>query len=101
MKWYLVTEDFPPDFIGGIATWSYAIAQTLFQNQTDITVLARQTPNANDFDTKLNFPIKRMRGFYERLFEEGATFPTGCQGCQRDEGASMVQRLRATWLECT
>ena len=62
MKWLLVTEDFPPDFVGGIATWSYAICSMLAEANFEVTAMARKTPNSKRFDARQNFSIVRVWG---------------------------------------
>ncbi|MEC7987163.1 MAG: glycosyltransferase family 4 protein [Myxococcota bacterium] len=62
MRWTLVTEDFPPNFIGGIATWVYELASALHEQGESVCVFARKTKNCHTFDAQAPFPIYRMYG---------------------------------------
>ena len=62
MKWTIVTEDFPPGFIGGIASWAYDLASALHENGERVCVFARQSKGTKIFDAQQPFSITRMRG---------------------------------------
>ena len=62
MKWVLCTEDFPPGFIGGIASWANDLALALHNAGEHVTVLARQTGQTASFDRLQPFQIRRIQG---------------------------------------
>lgn len=57
MKWLLVTLDFPPTFIGGIASWVWDLAHALHEAGEAVTVLAK-----GPGEDHLPFPVVRMHG---------------------------------------
>ncbi len=60
-RWLLITQDFPPDFTGGIASWAVDLALALADAGHTVTVLARHTgPTPQDADWP--FSVVRMRG---------------------------------------
>ena len=38
MKWAICTEDFPPDFIGGLSSWCSDLAYALHSKGEEVTV---------------------------------------------------------------
>ena len=62
MSWLLVTQDFPPGFDGGIATWARDLALALHQAGESVRVLARHTPGSEAHDQRQPYVIRRMRG---------------------------------------
>jgi glycosyltransferase involved in cell wall biosynthesis len=58
----LLTQDFPPGFDGGIASWSLDLALALHKAGRSVEVLARRTGDTADADANLSFPVHRMRG---------------------------------------
>jgi glycosyltransferase involved in cell wall biosynthesis len=62
MKWLIVTEDFPPGFVGGIASWAHDLALALHMEGEAATVLARESEGSRDFDGRQPFKVRRMRG---------------------------------------
>ena len=62
MSWLLVTQDFPPGFVGGIASWASDLARALQRAGQDVTVLARDTGDTGAVDACLEVPIVRMAG---------------------------------------
>src|SRR4029078_8578015 len=46
MSYLLITQDFPPGFIGGIAAWATDLAQALHGAGHDVTVLCRNTKHS-------------------------------------------------------
>ena len=62
MKWILCTEDFPPDFTGGVSSWSHDIAEALYRSGEQVHVFARQTINSSSFDKNQSYSITRVRG---------------------------------------
>ncbi len=61
-RWLLITQDFPPDFTGGIASWVVDLALALSQGGHDVTVLARHTGSTTAADAAWPFAVVRMRG---------------------------------------
>ena len=55
----LFTEDFPPDFIGGVAAWAHDLA---LSPRDDVHVFARSSKYAKEHDHNFPVPITRMRG---------------------------------------
>jgi glycosyltransferase involved in cell wall biosynthesis len=62
MKWLIVTQDFPPGFVGGIAAWAHDVAVALHAQGHDVTVLCRNTPDSADADGRQPYRIVRMFG---------------------------------------
>jgi len=62
VSWLLVTQDFPPGFDGGIASWTLDLAHALHGAGETVTVLARSTKDTAAHDEALPFPVVRMRG---------------------------------------
>jgi phosphatidylinositol alpha-1,6-mannosyltransferase len=60
--WHLVTEDFPPGFVGGIASWAEDLASALVENGETVTVHARRCGDTAEHDHALPYDIRRMRG---------------------------------------
>jgi len=61
-RWLLVTQDFPPGFTGGIASWAVDLALALQGADHDVTVLARHTGPTTDADAAWPFAVVRVRG---------------------------------------
>ena len=61
-NWLLITQDFPPAFVGGIASWASDLAHALVAHNEPVTVLARRTGNTAREDSAQPFTVKRMRG---------------------------------------
>ncbi|MFT5683003.1 MAG: phosphatidylinositol alpha-1,6-mannosyltransferase [Myxococcota bacterium] len=61
-RWLLITQDFPPGFTGGIASWAVDLALALTQADHDVTVLARHTGPTRAADDAWPFAVVRMRG---------------------------------------
>ena len=62
MKWILCTEDFPPNFIGGVASWAHDLATALSNQGEDVVVFARNTTDSKEFDSQSSFPVRRIKG---------------------------------------
>ena len=62
IRWQLITEDFPPGFTGGIASWATDLARALSASGAQSQVLARHTGNTAAFDKAQPYPVRRMRG---------------------------------------
>jgi len=61
-RWHLLTQDFPPGFVGGISTWAEDLARALTTHGETVTVHARRTDATDAFDAALPFEVRRMRG---------------------------------------
>ena len=61
-RWLLITQDFPPGFTGGIASWAADLALTLSAAGHTVTVLARRTGQTTDADAAWPFEVVRVRG---------------------------------------
>jgi hypothetical protein len=61
-RWHLVTEDFPPGFTGGIASWAEDLATALVQTGAPVTVHARRTGDTRAHDADQPWQTRRMRG---------------------------------------
>jgi glycosyltransferase involved in cell wall biosynthesis len=62
LKWLLVTLDFPPSYVGGVAAWAWDLAHALAASGDRVTVLAQSSPSARAHDQALPFEVVRMRG---------------------------------------
>lgn len=62
MSWIIVTQDFPPFFSGGIASWAADLGAALAAAGEEVTVLARRTGDTRDADLTQPFPVVRMWG---------------------------------------
>ncbi len=62
MSYLLVTQDFPPGFIGGIAAWATDLASALHAAGHDVTVLCRNTKHSRGPDSRQPYRIVRMVG---------------------------------------
>jgi len=63
-KILLITPDFPPHK-GGIATYLSTLA---FYFKTQIEILTQTDPQAHDFDTEVEYPIRRKSLFYKWIW---------------------------------
>jgi phosphatidylinositol alpha-1,6-mannosyltransferase len=61
-RWLLVTEDFPPTAVGGIAAWAEDLAGALAASGEAVTVLARRRPGVEAWDRGRPYPVIRMAG---------------------------------------
>jgi glycosyltransferase involved in cell wall biosynthesis len=61
-RWLLVTQDFPPGFTGGIASWADDLASALSAAGEQVEVFARRTGDTQAGDSAAPYPIIRMRG---------------------------------------
>lgn len=61
-RWHIVTEDFPPGFTGGIASWATDLAQALHDADEQAIVTARHTGSTTTFDQSRPWQTRRMRG---------------------------------------
>jgi len=61
-RWLIVTQDFPPAFSGGIASWAADLAGALAQTGAPVTVLARRTGDTREADARWPFRVARMWG---------------------------------------
>jgi phosphatidyl-myo-inositol dimannoside synthase len=59
---HLVTLDFPPDVLGGVASWAEDLARALVGAGHDVTVYAKYTGRSAEYDAILPFPVIRMQG---------------------------------------
>lgn len=62
MRWLLVTLDFPPAYVGGIASWTHDLASALAGRGHEVTVLARSTGGTSAHDRGLPYEVVRMAG---------------------------------------
>jgi len=62
VSWLIVTDDFPPGFVGGISTWATDLGHALVAAGETVTVMARRTEGAEEADAMLPFPVVRVRG---------------------------------------
>jgi glycosyltransferase involved in cell wall biosynthesis len=62
MSYLLITQDFPPGFIGGIAAWATDLASALHAAGHDVTVLCRNTKHSRGPDAQQPYRIVRMIG---------------------------------------
>jgi glycosyltransferase involved in cell wall biosynthesis len=62
MSYLLITQDFPPGFIGGIAAWATDLASALHGAGHDVTVLCRNTKHSRGPDSQQPYRIVRMIG---------------------------------------
>ena len=62
MNWLLITLDFPPGYIGGVAAWADDLARALVGRGHSVTVLAKATGGTREHDAALPFDVVRMRG---------------------------------------
>ncbi len=61
-RWHLVTEDFPPGFIGGIASWAEDLGRALADHGESVLVHARRTGDTRAHDDGLPVEVRRVRG---------------------------------------
>jgi glycosyltransferase involved in cell wall biosynthesis len=61
-QWHLVTEDFPPGFTGGIASWAQDLAQALCEGGAAVRVVARHTGGTQSYDDAQPWTTHRARG---------------------------------------
>ena len=107
-RWHLVTEDFPPGFTGGVASWAADLAAALVQTGAPVMVHARRTGDTRAHDADQPWQTHRMRGRHwsrwggrwAQLALSGAVAPgdkvlfsswalaTSCLGLIRRQGAS-------------
>ena len=59
---HLVTLDFPPDVVGGIASWAEDLARAIHDRGEAVTVYAKYTGRSSEYDAILPFPVMRMQG---------------------------------------
>lgn len=62
MRWLLLTQDFPPGFVGGVASWAWDAATALTAAGHEVRVLARSTGRSSQIDAGAPFAIHRVRG---------------------------------------
>jgi len=62
LSWLLLTQDFPPNFTGGVAAWADDLATALDAVGEDIQVLARAGRATDAFDESRTYAIHRIRG---------------------------------------
>lgn len=62
MKVLLLTQDFPPGFVGGVASWTWDAAAALQAAGHEVRVLARRTGDTHAADAAAPFAIQRVRG---------------------------------------
>lgn len=62
MSWLIITQDFPPFFSGGIASWAADLGAALAGAGEEVTVLARRTGDTQDADRSQPFEVVRMWG---------------------------------------
>lgn len=62
MSWLLVTQDYPPGFTGGIASWAEDLAGALHRAGETVEVLARATGETQDHDRASPWPVRRVEG---------------------------------------
>ena len=60
MRIYEVVWDFPPQIVGGLASFSYEISSRLSSFGHDVTVVTRNTDIAEHFDHTCNFKVVRV-----------------------------------------
>jgi glycosyltransferase involved in cell wall biosynthesis len=61
-RWLVLTTDFPPGFVGGVASWALDLSLALQEAGEAVEVFARRTPETTDFDASIGPSIHRMRG---------------------------------------
>lgn len=61
-RWLLITQDFPPGFTGGIASWAADLALALSAAGHTVTVLARRTGKTAAEDAGWPFEVVRVWG---------------------------------------
>lgn len=92
MSWLIVTQDFPPGFSGGIASWAADLGAALAATGDPVTVFARRTGDTRNADRGHPFPVRRMWGRswnrWQGLWALGATWPRLHSG---------VRVICATW----
>ncbi len=62
MRWLILTVDFPPATVGGIAAWAADLAGALAARGEAVTVLARRTGDTRAHDAALPYRVVRMAG---------------------------------------
>ncbi len=62
MQTLLLTLEFPPGDRSGISSWAWDLAWALHRAGEEVTVLAKASPDAQQFDASLPFPVTRMHG---------------------------------------
>jgi len=60
--WIVLTQDFPPGFVGGIASWVEDLAVALTDQGQPTTVYARRTGDTSDFDQRFPAAVHRCWG---------------------------------------
>lgn len=87
-----MTQDFPPGFSGGIASWASDLGAALSASGEPVTVFARRTGDTASVDRSQPFVVRRMWGRswnrWQGLWALGATWPRLHSG---------VRVLCATW----
>jgi glycosyltransferase involved in cell wall biosynthesis len=61
-RWLLLTQDFPPVFCGGIASWAADLAGALAAQGEAVEVYARRSGNTREFDAAFPATVHRMWG---------------------------------------
>lgn len=78
-RWLLITQDFPPGFTGGIASWAVDLALALSTAGHSVTVLARRTGSTAAEDKRWPFEVVRVWGRswgrYQGLWMARAAWP--------------------------
>jgi glycosyltransferase involved in cell wall biosynthesis len=62
MRWSLVTLDFPPEHVGGVAAWAEDLALALHRAGHELRVYAQRTRQAAIDDSARPYPVIRMEG---------------------------------------
>ena len=62
LLWLIVTQDFPPGFVGGVASWCEDLAAALHGAGEEVVVLARRTGKTHEADALRPYEVVRMRG---------------------------------------
>lgn len=93
MSWLLVTLDFPPASLGGIASWASDLALALHAAGEQVTVMARAARGADD--RALPYPVIRVPG---RSWARWGGVWTALAGAGRVlSGGDELRVLFATW----
>ena len=62
MSWVLLTQDLPPGFVGGVASWVVDAANALAEGGQSVTVVARDTGDTAEWDARQRWPVVRVQG---------------------------------------
>lgn len=94
MAYLIATQDFPPGFTGGIASWAEDMAEVLHRAGESVTVLARATEGTAAHDKERPYKVVRMVG---RSWGRWQGLWTALAGLPHLRNPKELRVLFATW----